>query len=214
MPVIVDGRLTGRNASLYFTEKQLHILNFIKDFVDEHEISPTLEEIAQYFKVSKITIYEHINALEKKGALRKSKNRARSIELISRKDRESASRLNVPILGTIAAGSPIEAVEIPESFDVGEMFPDSRQCFLLRVRGDSMIEDQIADGDLVIVERRQEPENGEIVVAILNENDATLKRFYREGDKIRLQPANSTMSPIYTDDVEIRGVVIGVLRKF
>ena len=214
MPVIVDGRLTGRNASLYFTEKQLHILNFIKDFVDEHEISPTLEEIAQYFKVSKITIYEHINALEKKGALRKSKNRARSIELISRKDRESASRLNVPILGTIAAGSPIEAVEIPESFDVGEMFPDSRQCFLLGVRGDSMIEDQIADGDLVIVERRQEPENGEIVVAILNENDATLKRFYREGDKIRLQPANSTMSPIYTDDVEIRGVVIGVLRKF
>ncbi len=199
---------------MYFTEKQLHILNFIKDFVAEHEISPTLEEIAQYFKVSKITIYEHINALEKKGALRKSKNRARSIELISRKDRDSTSRLKVPILGTIAAGSPIEAVEIPENFDVGEMFPDNRQCFLLRVRGDSMIDDQIADGDLVIVERRQEPENGEIVVAILKENDATLKRFYREGDTIRLQPANSAMEPIYTDDVEIRGVVIGVLRKF
>jgi repressor LexA len=199
---------------LYFTEKQLHILNFVKDFIAEKGISPTLEEIAQYFKVSKITIYEHINALEKKGALRKSKNRARSIELISKDERESVSRLKVPILGTIAAGQPIEAIEAPENFDIGEMFPDNRQCYLLRVRGDSMIDDQIREGDLVIVERRNQPQNGEIVVAIINGNEATLKRFFDEGDRIRLQPANSTMDPIYTDKVEVRGVVIGSLRKF
>jgi repressor LexA len=201
---------------LYFTEKQLHILNFVKDFIDEKGISPTLEEIAQYFKVSKITIYEHINALEKKGALRKSKNRARSIELISREERESVSRFRVPILGTIAAGEPIEAIEVPENFDIGEMFPDNRQCFLLKVRGESMIEDQIREGDLVVVERRKEPNNGEIVVAIINDNDATLKRFFHEGDTIRLQPANPSMSPILAKpgEVEIRGVVIGVLRKF
>ena len=199
---------------MYFTEKQLHILNFVKDFIAEKGISPTLEEIAQYFKVSKITIYEHINALEKKGALRKSKNRARSIELISKDERESVSRLKVPILGTIAAGQPIEAIEAPENFDIGEMFPDNRQCYLLRVRGDSMIDDQIREGDLVIVERRNQPQNGEIVVAIINGNEATLKRFFDEGDRIRLQPANSTMDPIYTDKVEVRGVVIGSLRKF
>ncbi len=199
---------------MYFTEKQLHILNFVKDFIAEKGFSPTLEEIARYFKVSKITIYEHINALEKKGALRKSKNRARSIELISRDERESVSRLKVPILGTIAAGQPIEAVEVPENFDIGEMFPDNKQCYLLRVRGDSMIDDQIRDGDLVIVERRKQPQNGEIVVAIINGNEATLKRFFDEGNRIRLQPSNSTMSPIYTDKVEIRGVVIGSLRKF
>ena len=199
---------------MYFTEKQLHILNFIRDFIDEKGISPTLEEIARYFKVSKITIYEHVNALEKKGALRKSKNRARSIELISSEERRTASRFKVPILGTIAAGRPIEAVEVPENFDIGEMFPDNRQCYLLRVKGDSMIEDQIRDGDLVIVEHRTKPQNGEIVVAVINGNEATLKRFFDEGDRIRLQPANSAMSPIYTKDVEIRGVVIGALRKF
>lgn len=189
-------------------------MNFIKDFIEEKGVSPTLEEIARYFNVSKITIYEHVNALEKKGALRKSKNKARSIELISREEREAESRSKVPILGSIAAGQPIEAVEVPESFDISEMFPDDRQCYLLRVRGDSMIEDQIRDGDMVLVERRIEPRNGEIVVAILDGNEATLKRFFHEGKQIRLQPANSSMNPIYTDDVEIRGVVIGVLRKF
>ncbi len=199
---------------MYFTEKQLHILNFIKDFIEEKGISPTLEEIARYFKVSKITVYEHINALEKKGALRKSKNKARSIELITREEREASSRFRVPILGTIAAGQPIEAIEAPEHIDVGEIFPDNRQCYLLRVRGDSMIEDQIKDSDLVLVERRTQPENGEIVVAIINDNEATLKRYFHEGNRIRLQPANSSISPIFTENIEIRGVVIGVLRRF
>ncbi|MHC4943488.1 MAG: transcriptional repressor LexA [Planctomycetota bacterium] len=199
---------------MYFTKKQLHIINFIKNFKEEKGISPTLEEIAQYFNVSKITIYEHIAALEKKGALRKSKNRARSIELISSEEREAASRFKVPVLGTIAAGSPICAIENSEEFDLGSLFPDNKECYLLRVNGDSMIDDQIRDGDLVLVEKRETPENGEIVVAILNDNEATLKRFFKENDHIRLQPANANMEPIFAEDVEIRGVVIGVLRKF
>jgi repressor LexA len=199
---------------LYFTEKQLHIINFIRDFIEEKSVSPTLEEIAQFFKVSKITIYEHISALEKKGALRKSKNRARSIELVSPKEREALSRFRVPVRGLIAAGSPIEAVEETEEFDIASLFPDNKECFLLRVKGESMIEDQIRDGDMVLVEKRKTPRNGEIVVAIINDNEATLKRFFKEEDHIRLQPANASMSPIYTDKVEVRGVVIGVLRKF
>lgn len=199
---------------MYFTEKQLRIIEFIRDFIAEKGVSPTLEEIASHFHVSKITIYEHINALEKKGALRKSKNRARSIELISPEEREALSRFKVPVLGQIAAGSPLEAVEDAEEFDLASLCPDDRPCYLLRVRGDSMIEDQIRDGDLVLVEKREVPRNGEIVVAILNENEATLKRFYREKDRIRLQPANEHMDPIITERVEIRGVVIGVIRKF
>ncbi len=199
---------------MYFTEKQLGIINFIQAYIEDKNVSPTLEEIAQYFKVSKITIYEHIAALEKKGALRKSKNRARSIELISNKEREALSRFKVPVLGMIAAGRPIEAVQESEEFDISSLFPDNKECFLLRVTGDSMIEDQIRDGDLVMVEKRSRPNDGEIVVAIVNGNEATLKRFFQEGDRIRLQPANSGMRPIYADKVEVRGVVIGVLRRF
>jgi len=199
---------------LYFTEKQLLIITFIKDFIENKGVSPTLEEIAQHFKVSKITIYEHIAALEKKGALRKSKNRARSIELISSEEREAISRFKVPVLGKIAAGKPIEAVQEAEEFDIASLFPDNKECYLLRVTGDSMIEDQIRDGDLVLVEKRSVPVNGEIVVAIINDNEATLKRFFKENKHIRLQPANVKMKPIITDKAEIRGVVIGVMRKF
>ncbi|MBU0754962.1 MAG: transcriptional repressor LexA, partial [Planctomycetes bacterium] len=151
---------------MYFTEKQLHIINFIRDFIEEKSVSPTLEEIAQFFKVSKITIYEHISALEKKGALKKSKNRARSIELISPEERETLSRFRVPVLGTIAAGRPICAIEQEEEFDLTSLFPDNKECYLLRVSGNSMIDDQIRDGDLVLVEKREAPLNGEIVVAI------------------------------------------------
>jgi len=199
---------------VYFTEKQLQIINFIQDFIEDKSVSPTLEEIARFFSVSKITIYEHVAALEKKGALRKSKNRARSIELISSEERETLSRFKVPVLGKIAAGQPIEAVETAEQFDVSSLFPDNKECFLLKVTGDSMIDDQIADGDLVLVEKRSSPRNGEIVVAIINDNEATLKRFFREKDRIRLQPANPTMGPIYAEKVKVRGVVIGVIRKF
>lgn len=199
---------------MYFTEKQLQIINFIKAFIEDKSVSPTLEEIAQYFKVSKITIYEHIAALEKKGALKKSKNRARSIELITSEEREALSRFKVPVMGKIAAGMPISAIEDREDFDLTSLFPDNKECYLLKVTGDSMIEDQIADGDLVLVEKRNSPIDGEIVVAIINDNEATLKRFFKEEDKIRLQPANASMEPIYADDVEVRGVVIGVLRKF
>jgi len=181
---------------VYFTEKQLQIINFIQDFIEDKSVSPTLEEI------------------EKKGALRKSKNRARSIELISSEERETLSRFKVPVLGKIAAGQPIEAVETAEQFDVSSLFPDNKECFLLKVTGDSMIDDQIADGDLVLVEKRSSPRNGEIVVAIINDNEATLKRFFREKDRIRLQPANPTMGPIYAEKVKVRGVVIGVIRKF
>lgn len=199
---------------MYFTEKQLQIINFIRDFIEDKGVSPTLEEIAQYFKVSKITIYEHIAALEKKGALRKSKNRARSIELISAEEREALMRFKVPVMGKIAAGQPIEAIEDAEDFDLASLFPDNKECYLLRVKGDSMIDDQIRDGDLVLVEKREVPRDGEIVVAIINGNEATLKRFYKEHNHFRLQPANENMNPIIADNLEIRGVVIGVLRQF
>ena len=121
---------------------------------------------------------------------------------------------SIPILGTIAAGRPLEAVEDPEDFALTDLIPRREGHYLLRVRGKSMIEDHIDDGDLVIVERRQSARNGEIVVAILEDEEATLKRFYREDRGIRLQPANATMDPIRVDDVEIRGVVRGVVRRF
>jgi repressor LexA len=120
----------------------------------------------------------------------------------------------LPILGTIAAGVPIEEIEDRETLDLSSLIPNGAEVFALRVAGNSMIEDAIADGDIVLVERRDSARNGETVVAVLPEGEVTLKRFYKERDRIRLQPANSTMEPIYTHDVQIRGVVVGVVRRY
>jgi repressor LexA len=196
------------------TPKQLRIFEFIKDFRDEHSYAPTLEEIAVNFSVSKITVLQHLRALEKRGAIRRSRYQARSIE-VREPSRGRKRRSQLPLVGVIAAGLPIEAIEDRELFDMVELIEGKDEPFLLRVRGDSMIDEQIRDGDFVICERRTAAHNGETVVAVLEDEEATLKKFYRErGGRVRLEPANPTMKPFYPKQVEVRGVVVGVLRKY
>ena len=200
------------------TRRQSEILDFIREYLDSQAISPTLEEIAKAFGVSRVTIFGHIGELERKGLLtRPAKGTSRGIVLTD----ESPQALGVtpqtgsslPILGSIAAGNPISAIEDGGSFTFEDMLPPHADVYVLKVQGNSMIEDAICDGDMVVVERRQDANNGETVVAVLPDNEATLKRFYRETDRIRLQPANSQMQPIYVKEVEVHGVVIGVIRS-
>ena len=201
------------------TEKQLGVLRYFRDYRLENGISPTLEEAAEHFGVSKITVYEHLNQLVKKGAVRRDKAKARAVAILYDPDAAVENDAgdegpSVPILGTIAAGRPIEAIEDPEQFSFADLVPDSQGYYLLRVRGKSMIEDHIDEGDLVVVEHAKSARNGEIVVAIVDDEEATLKRFYREEGRVRLQPANETMNPIYPEHVEVRGIVRGVVRTF
>jgi repressor LexA len=195
------------------TRRQREILTFFETYRRQHGISPTLEEIAQSLGVNKVTVFGHVAELEKKGALVRSK---RGISRgLSPVEAEAPAAGRVQILGRVAAGLPIEAIEAPEELDLQSLVPPDREVYALRVKGNSMIEDSIRDGDLVLVENRKEAHNGEIVVAVLPEGDATLKRFYREKDgSFRLQPANSQMKPILTREVEIRGVVLAVLRQY
>jgi len=151
--------------------------------------------------------------LERKGALKREKFRARSIELLVSVE-ERQGRFVLPLLGSIQAGAPLEACEEEKTLDLASILPLSKQCFALRVQGNSMIGDQIRHGDYVIVERRSNAQNGDTVVAVLGDGRATLKRFYRERSRIRLQPANDSMKPTYVRQVEVRGVVIGLLRNF
>lgn len=196
------------------TPKQLRVLTFIRDFSRAKGYSPTMQELADEFGVSKVTVFEHVSALHKKGYLKRSRHKARSLQLSDsiRFPDERATRL--PLAGTIAAGAPIEAIEQNESLDLEEMFVSSHGNFVLRVRGDSMIEDQICDGDYVIIEKRETARDGETVVALLDDGEATLKRFYREPRGIRLQPANPAYKPIHTKSVQIQGVVVGILRRY
>lgn len=196
------------------TPKQLRIFKFIRQFRDTHEYAPTLEEIAVHFRVSKITVLQHLRALEKRGAIRRGRYQTRGIEICTSAN-AGPHATTLPLIGVIAAGAPIEAIEDRELVDISELVRDKMDPFLLRVRGDSMIDEQIRDGDYVICERRTEAHNGETIVAIVDGNEATLKKFYRErGSKIRLQPANEKMPPLYPVHVEIRGVVVGVLRRY
>jgi repressor LexA len=209
---------------LFLTEKQIDVLNFIRDFIADRAISPTLEEMAQYFGVSKITIHEHVKALESKGAIRKQANRKRSIELIEGASQPGhADRIAAPVLtirGRVAAGAFIEEVEADEEFAMEDLARDTASCYMLRVEGDSMIDAHICDGDLVIVEPARSAENGQIVVARIDDENtggkqATVKRFYKERNRIRLQPANEHLEPMILarPDVEIEGRVVGVVRQ-
>lgn len=201
-------------STLPLTRRQQDILQFLRTYVDEHGISPTLEEIAAQFGVNKVTIFGHVAEMERKGVIRRrARGVSRSLELVEQED-EQGSSVSLPVLGKIAAGSPIETIEEPEQLDFADLVPDGKDVYALEVQGESMIDDAIANGDIVLIERRQSARDGETVVAVLPDGDATLKRFYREGNQFRLQPANSTMSPIIVDEVEIRGVVIGVVRKY
>lgn len=196
------------------TPKQLAVLTFLRDYDREHGYAPTLQEVAEHFDVTKVTIFEHVGVLQHKGYLERLPHKARSVTLTDQAAFPDERSTRVPMLGRIAAGSPIEAIEDTETLDFEEMLHTRGQRFALLVSGDSMIEEQIRDGDYVIVERRNTARNGETVVALLDSGEATLKKFYRERGRIRLQPANSSMKPIYVDDVRIQGIVIGVLRRY
>jgi len=200
---------------MFLTTKQLDILNFIREFIHDKQVSPTLGEMSQYFDVSKVTVYEHVKALEKKGAIRKMPNMARSITLVE--DDPLPSIATLPIKGKIAAGAAIEAIPDEDTFSLTEMAPAGSDTYILQVEGESMINDHICDGDLVLVEPADTARDGQIVVALLPDEDSggrkvTLKRFYREGDHVRLQPANDTMDPIRVKNPEIQGRVVGVIR--
>lgn len=196
------------------TPKQLAILTYLRDYARQHGYAPTLQEVAEHFDVTKVTIFEHVGVLQRKGYLERLPHKARSLKLTSQAAFPDERPTKIPMLGRIAAGSPIEAIEDTESLDLDEVLQTRGTNFALHVRGDSMIEEQIRDGDFVIVERRDTARNGETVVALLDNGEATLKKFYREGGRIRLQPANSDLEPIYVDDVKIQGVVVGVFRKY
>ncbi|MEM7410639.1 MAG: transcriptional repressor LexA [Myxococcota bacterium] len=198
------------------TRRQKEVYDFIRGFVADHGYSPSLEEIGAAFGLSSVaTVHKHVQHLVEKGYLKKAWNRSRSVEPVA--DEGPARTIALPLLGTVAAGLPIEAVEVEERFDVpADLVPSGRPCFALRVRGDSMIDDQILDGDVVVVESRPEARDGETVVALVRGQDATLKRLYRRGREVRLQPANPTMGPIDlpAEDVEVRGVVRGLVRRY
>ena len=198
-----------------YTPKQLRILHLIKSMQDEHGYSPTYAEIAEQLGVSPVTVFEHIAALEKKGAVRRRKYEARSLEITDPGfDRKLKSmETTLPLVGRIAAGRPIEAIEDVEEIALGEIFLGRGETFMLQVVGDSMIDEHICDGDYVVVEKRDHAADGEIVVAVIGDNEATLKRLSHERGKIRLQPANSRMQPIYVDQTQIKGVVRGIVRR-
>lgn len=208
----------------YLTERQRDILNFIRDFQRERGVAPTHREICDHFGFSSYgTVYKHLSLLEKKGLIRRDWNQKRGVELVgdqeetksaARRDDRPAAR-ELPLFGYIAAGRPLEVDVSDETIAVPEHLTTRGENYVLKVRGDSMVEDGILDGDLVIIARRDDAHNGEMVVANVN-GEVTLKRLYREGERVRLQPANSMMSPIYAAarDVAVQGVVVGLMRRF
>lgn len=198
---------------MYFTEKQLRIMQFIQQFRAERGISPTLEEIAENFGVTKITIYEHINQLERKGALKREKFRARSIELLVPVE-EMQDRFSMPLLGRLRGDAPLETTDKARDFSLTEIFPIGKDCFALLVDGDAMKKDHITHGDLVIVERRDRVNDGETVVVHLENGKTTIKRYYRSDKGACLRSPNGAEEEICHDEPRIQGVVIGVIRKY
>ncbi len=196
------------------TPRQLEILTIIRDVRRLDGYSPTLQEIADELGISKITVFEHVEALIEKGLLTRLSNKARSLQLTPSVQLPDERPTLLPLVGRIAAGRPIEAIEVPDFIDLEEVFSSRYPVRVLTVVGDSMIDDQIRDGDLVIYEARSNPRNGETVVALVDGEEATLKRFYRERNRVRLQPANEKYKPIYTRNVTIQGVVVGVVRRY
>jgi repressor LexA len=197
------------------TRRQREIYDFIRDFVAENGYSPSLEEIGAHFDLSSVaTVHKHVQHLVEKRFLRKAWNRSRSIEPV---EPPSSGLVSLPLLGTVAAGLPIEAVEVTDTIDVPRALVSKRgDSFVLRVSGDSMIDDQICDGDFVIVESRPEARDGDTVVALLGGSDVTLKRLYRDGPTVRLEPANPALEAIEVpaEDILVRGVVRGLIRRY
>lgn len=200
---------------LYKRQKQ--ILDFIKQTIQSTSSAPTLRQIAEAIGVSSLaTVHEHLQTLEKKGLIKRKAGKTRSIELIGIDENLIGENFEAPILGFIAAGEPIEPytdpnaqMNLPHSFVSGK-----KRVYVLQVKGESMIEENIRDGDYVVIEQSENAKNGEIVVALLDNGMATLKRFFKEATRIRLEPANSTMSPIFVKNVKIQGKVVGLIRKY
>ena len=206
------------------TRRQREMYDFISKFVDENGYSPSFEEIGEGMGLSSLaTVHKHIGNLEAKGLLTRDYNRARSIDLVKPKGQlkksfaaaAAAANTGLPFLGRIAAGQPLEAIANPETISLGD-FTGSRDVFVLEVSGESMQDEHIVNGDYVLVERTNTARDGEIVVALVDNSDTTLKRIYREGAITRLQPSNAKMDPIRrpAESVQIQGRVIGVLRKY
>ncbi len=198
--------------------RQRQIMEFIQQYIQANGVAPTLRQIAEAIGVSSLaTVHEHLAALETKGLLKKRHGRARAIELTGPSiDFTSEKEIGVPILGFIAAGKPIEPYTDPQAtMGIAPSFVSGKKrVYVLQVRGESMIEEQIRDGDYVIVEETNEAQNGQIVVALLDNGMATLKRFFKEATRIRLEPANSSMTPIFVKNVRIQGRVVGLIRKY
>jgi repressor LexA len=211
----MPGNVREGGAVQPLTKRQREILDYLNEFIQQHGYAPSLEEIGKRFGLSSLaTVHKHLTNLQQKGFIKRAWNRSRSVELMP--SRLLGRTVELPLLGYVAAGAPIEAIVGNETIDVPETLAGNRDTYVLRVKGDSMIDEQIRDGDFVIVEDRKTAENGETVVALLSGSDVTLKKFYRENGKVRLQPANITIEPIIVpaEQVQVQGVVIGVMRKY
>jgi repressor LexA len=199
------------------TRRQREILSYLSEYTEEHGYAPSFEEIARQFNYNSLaTVHEHLSNLERKGYIKRAYNESRSIEILPSEANPRA--VDLPLLGLVAAGMPIEATMHHEAVSVPDDFVRrGGQHYVLRVRGNSMIDEQIRDGDFVVVHERGSADNGEMVIALIDGTSATVKKFYRERDgRIRLQPANEALAPIYVheNDITIQGVVVGVLRRY
>ncbi|MCI0488543.1 MAG: transcriptional repressor LexA [Blastocatellia bacterium] len=201
---------------MVLTPRQREIYDYLCRFTEAHGYAPTIAEIRAHFNLrSPATVHHLLSTLEREGLIRRIPHASRGIEIVKQEQKEEA--FEIPLLGTVAAGQPIEAILSHEVVSVPPDMLGRGRTFALRVRGDSMIDEHIKDGDYVIVESRQTAENGQTVVALIDGSDATVKRFYREGKRIRLEPANPNYQPIVVeppDRVSIQGIVIGVIRKY
>ena len=201
--------LNGTSNKPALTVRQREIYEFLKDKIVNRGYGPTVREIGAHFDIkSPNGVMCHLKALEKKGLITRESHMSRAIQLTE----SPQKRMSLPLAGQIAAGSPVLAQEESERVDFADLF-DAEDHFCLKVKGDSMIEDHISEGDFVIVNKQSSCRDGEIVVALVDGQEATLKRFYKERDRVRLEPANSTMKPIYASNVDILGVVVGVIRR-
>jgi repressor LexA len=201
------------------TRRQRQILNFISSFISEHGYSPSLEEIGEGLGLSSLaTIHKHLKNLERKGMIRRQWNHSRSIQLVDPAQAALMEHtIELPLLGRVAAGQPIEAIRDEQTFGVPQsMVSSGRQTYVLEVEGDSMIEEHIADGDYIVVESRETAMSGETIVALVEGENVTVKKFFPEGEMVRLQPANAQLAPIMiqADQVQIQGVVVGLMRRY
>jgi repressor LexA len=200
---------------LPLTKRQREILDYLNEFIQRHGYAPSLEEVGRRFGLSSLaTVHKHLTNLQEKGFIKRAWNRSRSVEVIPTRSGNRAVEL--PLLGYVAAGVPIEAIATAETIAVPEDLVSRRETYVLRVRGDSMIDEQIRDGDYVIVEDRRTALDGEMVIALVGGSDVTLKKLYRDNGRVRLQPANPAMQPLLVDPdhVQVQGVVVGIMRKY